>query len=424
MWKLESKRVLASYLIETAYPLDYAAEVMAGEQSTGTFVKVPGETAELKEQHGARVVSITELEKVKHPSLPGSRIPNQKKWAASEYQRAIVVLSFPYDNFGPSIPNLLSTVAGNLYELGEFSGLKLIDIELPQDFAEKYPGPQFGIAGTRKLTGVEKSPLIGTIIKPSIGLQTEDYKPIVRQLAEAGIDFIKDDELCANPAFAPLEQRVKVIMEEIERAADRIGKKLMYAFNITGDIEELRRNHDLVLEAGGTCVMVCINSVGFAGTSYLRKYSQLPIHGHRTQWGAMSRSPLLGMSFTVFQKLARLAGVDHLHTNGLDNKFSEDNDTVVQAIKDCLTPFMGGYEVMPVLSSAQWAASAIPTYDAVSTTDVIHLAGGGILAHPSGSAAGVLSMRQGWEAAVKGIPLGDYAKQHPELEQAIKKFTK
>jgi ribulose-bisphosphate carboxylase large chain len=421
---LESKRIIATYLIETAFPLEYAAEVMAGEQSTGTFVKVPGETAELKEQHGARVVSITELEKVKNPSLPGSRTPAQMDGAAAEYHRAIVVLSFPYDNFGPSIPNLLSTVAGNLYELGEFSGLKLIDIDLPMDFADKYPGPQFGIDGTRKLTGVDKGPLIGTIIKPSIGLHTEEYRPLVRQLAEAGIDFIKDDELCANPLFAPLEKRVKVIMEEIERAADRTGKKLMYAFNITGDIEDLRRNHDLVLEAGGTCVMVCINSVGFAGTSYLRQYSQLPIHGHRTQWGAMSRSPMLGMSFTVFQKLARLSGVDHLHTNGLNNKFSEDNDTVVQAIKDCLTPFLGGYDIMPVLSSAQWAASAVPTFKAIQTTNVIHLAGGGILAHPSGSAAGVLSMRQGWEAAVGDISLDEYAKQHPELQQAIQKFKK
>jgi ribulose-bisphosphate carboxylase large chain len=419
--KLESKRVLATYLIETAYPLEYAAEVMAGEQSTGTFVKVPGETPELKEMHGAKVVKLTELEAVIKPSLPGSRAP---KGEGKDYRQAIVVLSFPLENFGPSIPNLMSTVAGNLYELGEFSGLRLIDLELPDEFTEKYPGPQFGIKGTRKLTGVDVGPLIGTIIKPSIGLHTEEYRPLIRQLAEAGIDFIKDDELCANPSFAPLEQRVKVIMEEIERAADRTGKKLMYAFNITGDIEELRRNHDIVLEAGGTCVMVCINSVGFAGTSFLRKYSQLPIHGHRTQWGALSRSPLLGMSFTVFQKLSRLSGVDHLHTNGLDNKFSEDNSTVIQAIQDCLTPFMGGYEVMPVLSSAQWAASAIPTYQAVPTTDVIHLAGGGILAHPSGIEAGVLSMRQGWEAAVKGVPLEEYAKSHPELSQAIQKFTK
>jgi ribulose-bisphosphate carboxylase large chain len=421
---MELNRILASYFIETAFPLEYAAEVMAGEQSTGTFVSVPGETPELKEKHGAKVVSIQELETVGKPSLPGARLPKGADASNGSFRRAIVVLSFPLDNMGPSLPNLMSTIAGNLYELGEFSGLRLIDLDLPEAFAQKYPGPQFGIEGTRKLCGVYDRPLIGTIIKPSIGLHTEDYRPLVRQLAEADIDFIKDDELCANPAFAPLEQRVKVVMEEIERVADRTGKKVMYAFNITGDIDELRRNHDLVMKAGGTCVMACINSIGLSGTAYLRKYSELPIHGHRTQWGAMSRSPLLGMSFTVFQKLCRLAGVDHLHTNGLNNKFSENNETVSQAIKDCLQPFLGGYSVMPVLSSAQWAATAVPTYDAVRSTDVISLAGGGILAHPGGIAAGVLSMRQGWEAAVQGIPLETYAEKYPELLQAIRKFSK
>ncbi|CAG7635782.1 3-oxo-isoapionate-4-phosphate transcarboxylase/hydrolase [Paenibacillus solanacearum] len=421
---MDRNRILATYYIETPFPLEYAAEAMAGEQSTGTFVTVPGETPELKEKHGAKVVSVTELEAVRQPSLPGSRLPAGMDASHATYRRAIVTLSFPLDNIGPSLPNLMSTVAGNLYELGEFSGLKLIDLELPNAFADRYPGPAFGIEGTRRLTGVQSGPLVGTIIKPSIGLHTEDYGPLVRQLAEAGIDFIKDDELCANPAFAPLEERVKVVMEEIERVADRTGKKVMYAFNITGDIDELRRNHDLVLKAGGTCVMVCVNSVGFAGTAYLRKYSQLPIHGHRTQWGAMSRSPLLGMSFTVFQKLCRLAGVDHLHTNGLNNKFSEDNETVAQAIRDSLKPFLGGYHMMPVLSSAQWAATAVPTYEAVHSADVISLAGGGILAHPGGIAAGVRSMRQGWEAAVQGVALETYAQSHPELLRALHKFSK
>jgi ribulose-bisphosphate carboxylase large chain len=421
---LEQNRIHATYLIETAFSLEYAAEVMAGEQSTGTFVSVPGETPELKEKYGAKVISIQELESVVQPALPGAKLPKGTDATNGSYRRAIVELSFPLDNVGPSLPNLMSTIAGNLYELGEFSGVRLIDLELPEAFAQKYPGPQFGIEGTRKLSGVYDRPLIGTIIKPSIGLHTEDYAPLVKQLAEAGIDFIKDDELCGNPAFAPLEQRVKVVMEEIERVADRTGKKVMYAFNITGDIDDLRRNHDLVLEAGGTCVMICVNSVGFNGTSYMRKYSQLPIHGHRTQWGAMSRSPLLGMGFTVFQKLCRLVGVDHLHTNGLNNKFSEDNETVAKAIKDCLKPFLGGYPVMPVLSSAQWAATAVPTYEVVPCTDVISLAGGGILAHPEGIAAGVLSMRQGWEAAVQEIPLNIYAEKHPELLQAIRKFSK
>jgi ribulose-bisphosphate carboxylase large chain len=416
-----AKRVTAVYLIETAFPLEVAAEVMAGEQSTGTFVAVPGETPAIKRDFGAQVVSIKELESVGIPSLPGARLP--KGQSTPSYRRAIVELSFPLHNFGPSLPNLLATVAGNLYELSEFSGLRLIDLGLPEAFQHKYPGSQFGIDGTRRLTGVYDRPLIGTIIKPSIGLQTEQYGKMIRELAEAGLDFVKDDELCADPACAPLKERVGAVMTEIERAADKTGKKMMYAFNITGDIDELRHNHDLVVNAGGNCVMISINSVGFPGVAYLRQFAAVPVHGHRNQWGAMSRCPLLGMGFRPYQKLCRLAGVDHLHTNGIDNKFSESNQTVIQSIKDTLEPMFGGYAVLPVLSSAQWAGSASETYQEVGSVDLLHLAGGGILAHPGGARAGVLSMQQGWEAAVQGIPLSTYAKQHPELQQAISKFA-
>lgn len=414
------QEVIATYLIETPYPLQRAAEVMAGEQSTGTFISVPGETPELKALHRAKVLSVEALGEHRLPALPGAYL--KPDMVNPVYRKAKVKLSFPLHNFGPSLPNLLSTVAGNLYELREFSGLRLIDLELPTAFAVRYPGPQFGIEGTRKLAGVHDRPLIGTIVKPSIGLPTEAYGPLVRELAEAGLDFIKDDELCANPPYAPFEERVRTIMEEVERAADRKGKKVMYAFNITGDIDEMKRNHDLVLKAGGTCVMVSINSVGLAGVAHLRQYAELPIHGHRNQWGAMTRSPLLGMSFTAYQKLCRLAGVDHLHTNGLDSKFTESNESVTQSIKDCLDPMLGGYTVMPVLSSAQWAGSAVTTYRAVRSLDVIHLAGGGILAHPGGIAGGVRSMQQGWEAAIQDIELSVYAETRPDLREAIRVF--
>jgi ribulose-bisphosphate carboxylase large chain len=417
---LTDQEVIATYLIETPYPLERAAEVMAGEQSTGTFISVPGETPQLKALHGAKVISIEALGEHHSPALPGAYLTAEM--TNPVYRTAIVKLSFPLHNFGPSLPNLLATVAGNLYELREFSGLRLTDLELPPAFAAKYPGSQFGIAGTRKLVDVYNRPIIGTIVKPSIGLPTEAYGPLVRELAEAGLDFIKDDELCANPPAAPFENRVKAVMEEIERAADKTGKKLMYAFNITGDIDEMKRNHDLVLHAGGTCVMVSINSVGMASVAHLRQYAELPIHGHRNQWGAMTRSPLLGMSFTAYQKLCRLAGVDHLHTNGVDSKFNESNESVIQSIKDCLNPMFEGYAVMPVLSSAQWAGSAVTTYSAVPTLDVIHLAGGGILAHPGGIAEGVRSMQEGWEAAVQKVELATYAQSRPALREAIRVF--
>jgi ribulose-bisphosphate carboxylase large chain len=414
-------RVIATYLVETPDSLERAAQAIAGEQSTGTFTAVPGETDVLKERHGARVESIEPLEVMDAPSLPGSRPPDGHD---GKYRRGLVKVSFPLHNFGPSIPNLLSAVAGNLYELRELSGLRLEDLELPDAFAARYRGPKFGIEGTRRLVNVYDRPILGTIVKPSIGLSPEELGQLVEKLALAGIDFIKDDELNANPPFAPLDKKVKAVMEAVERAADKTGRKLMYAFNITGDIDELRRNHDTVVRAGGTCVMVSILSIGLAGLAWLNEYSEVPIHGHRNQWGMLTRSPALGMSFVAFQKLCRLAGSDHLHVNGLNSKFYESNESVIRSIEACARPLLGGYRTMPVVSSMQWAGSAPVTYEALGSVDLIHLAGGGMLAHPDGPAAGFESMKQGWEAAVNGIPLDAHAEKHPALRRAIEKFGK
>jgi ribulose-bisphosphate carboxylase large chain len=414
-------KVQATYLIETPHSLEHAAMVIAGEQSSGTFVSVPGETDELKERFGAQVLQIKPLGSVRAPSLPGWK-PPRPAGAESEFRRGEIVVSFPLHNFGTSLPNLLATVAGNLYELQELSGIRLIDLELPPAFAERYPGPGFGVDGTRKLVQIYERPLIGTIVKPSIGLSTSDLQGVVRDLAIAGLDFIKDDELHADPPYAPLAERVPAVMAEIERVADQTGKKTMYAFNISGDVDHMLRAHDLVIQHGGTCVMISVNNVGIAALAHLRKHCALPIHGHRNNFGAMSRHPFLGIGFTAYQKLFRLAGVDHLHVGGLDSKFYQTDEEVAQSITDCLTPLFGDYRVMPAISSAQWAGSAVKTYAETRTIDVIHLAGGGILGHPDGAAAGVSSMRQGWAAALAGTPLDEYAATHPELRAAIGKF--
>jgi len=420
---LDNERILAKYLIETPHSLEHAATVLAGEQSSGTFVSVPGETVELKQRFGARVESIEPLDTVSSASLPGSK-PPKSAGGQTQYRRGLASISFPLRNFGPSLPALLSTVAGNLYELQELSGVRLVDLVLPQAFADRYPGPAYGIEGTRRLAQVEGRPLIGTIIKPSVGLSIDQLRPLVRDLAQAGLDFIKDDELNADPPYAPLAQRVAAVMDEIDRVSDKTGKKAMYAFNVTGDVDDMLRGHDLVRRHGGTCVMVNVNCVGLAAVAHLRRHCELPIHGHRAYFGAMARAPLLGIGFTAFQKIWRLAGVDHLHVGGFDSKFYEDNDEVAQSIRDCLTPMFGGYRVMPAISSAQWAGSAPVIYAATGAIDVIHLAGGGIIAHPGGAEAGVRSMQQGWEAAMSATPIDEYARSRPELAAAIQKFGK
>ncbi|RQP13934.1 MAG: ribulose 1,5-bisphosphate carboxylase, partial [Parapedobacter sp.] len=191
---------------------------------------------------------------------------------------------------------------------------------------------------------------------------------------------------------------------------------------VSGDIDDMRRRHDTVLAMGGTCLMVSINHVGISGVVALRKHSQLPIHGHRNFWGALSRHECLGVDFKAYQKIWRVAGVDHLHTNGLRNKFCESDESVVASINACLAPLLGGHEVMPVVSSGQWAGQAVDTYRAVGSVDMMYLCGGGIMAHPQGIAAGIRSVRQGWEAALKGMTLADYAETRIELQQAMEMF--
>ncbi len=413
--------VRATYVIETAHPLEQAAAAMAGEQSSGTFVAVPGETPELQARHAARVERITELDAIDVPSLPGARSPKGASLPL-RYRRAEVVLAFPLVNIGSSLPNLMTLVAGNLFELSHFSGLQLTEIDLPAEFVAVQSGPQFGIDGTRRLAGVHGRPLIGTIIKPSVGLTPAATAELVKTLAEAGLDFVKDDELIASPPYSPLEARVAEVMKVVRAHADAAGQQLMVAFNITDDLDAMRRHHDTVLAAGGSCVMVSLNSVGLAGVMALRKHSQLPIHGHRNGWGALSRHPLLGFSFVAWQKFWRLAGVDHLHVNGLGNKFCEPDHSVIVSARACLTPIQSSPPVMPVFSSGQWAGQAPETYRALGSIDLMYLAGGGIMAHPDGPAAGARSLQQAWSAATGGIDLEVYAQAHPELAHALARF--
>ena len=413
------QRFEADYLIETPIKLEKAVAVMAGEQSTGTFIKIPGETMALHERSGAQIEDISVLTIETKPSLPGSI-------TGTAYHRAKVTLSWPLENIGTDLVNLTATIAGNLFELQEFSGLRILDIRLPAQFLSAYYGPKFGITGTRKMAGVEEGAIIGTIIKPSIGLNAEETAQLVSTLCEAGIDFIKDDELQADGVVCPFESRVKAVMKVIRDHYEKTGKKVMYAFNLSGDVDQMRRRHDIVQEQGGTCVMASLNAVGLSGFLSLSRHTELPIHAHRNGWGALSRSPALGWSYPAWSKLWRLAGADHMHVNGLDNKFSESNESVMLAARSILTPLDldNPFISMPVFSSGQTARQVQRPYAGIKCSDCIYAAGGGVLAHPNGPKAGVIALRQAWDAALSGVDAIDYAATHPELADALKLFSK
>ncbi|GAB1848282.1 ribulose-bisphosphate carboxylase large subunit family protein [Achromobacter xylosoxidans] len=421
---MNTQVIRATYLIET--PLDPArvAEVMAGEQSCGTFTRVEGETDELRARARAQVESVQELESARQASLPNACLARQPGGMPAVLRRARVRIAFPVANIGPNLPTLAATVGGNLYDLGEVTGLRLEQLELPSDYRAQFEMPRVGVAGTRQLTGVASGALVGTIIKPNVGLSPEQTAHLVARLCAAGVDFIKDDEVCANPAHAPLAQRVAAVMAVVRAHRERTGRQVMVAFNITDETDAMRRHADLIEREQGSCVMASLNWCGYSAIQTLRRHTPLALHGHRNGYGALSRHPLLGIGFQAYQTLWRLAGVDHMHVHGLQGKFSQPDAEVVESARDCLAPLTPGIDdaVMPAFSSGQWAGTVPATWAAVRTDDLLFMSGGGILAHPDGPAAGVQSIRQAWQAVRAGQDLAAFAAEAPELRRALAHF--
>lgn len=417
-------RIVARYLIETPDDPRHVAEVLAGEQSSGTFVRVANESEDLKSRTRATVQMVEELEPLGQPSLPNALLARQGR--GGPWRRARVTVSFPPANIGTNLPTLAATLAGNLFDLGETTGLRLEHIDLPQDYRNRFERPRHGVDGTRVLTGVSDRPLMGTIIKPNVGLSAEETGMLVGDLCAAGVDFIKDDECCANPDHAPIAERIPAVMAHVRRWQDRTGKSVMVAFNITDEHDAMLRHADLVAREGGTCVMVSLNWAGFSSVQALRRRTDLAIHGHRNGFGMMSRHPALGMDFQPYQVLWRLTGTDHMHVHGLDGKFSQPNSEVVEGAHDSLTPLADPADlddrVIPAFSSGQWAGTLPQTVSAVPSGDFLFMCGGGILAHPNGPAAGIRSLHEAWAAISGGSTLENAAAAAPDLAAALAFF--
>lgn len=411
------QHIRVTYRIETAGSIEALAAKIASDQSTGTFIEVPGETAELKTRCAAQVAAIRPLAPSDVPGFPSTE--------AGPFRRAEVDILFPLEVVGTDIAALLTICLGGVFSIRGLTGIRIVDLDLPPAFVRAHPGPAFGVDGSQRLTGVQGRPLIGTIIKPNLGLSPADSAAIAKELVEAGVDFIKDDEKLMNPAYSPVEERVKAIMPIILDHEQKTGKKVMYAFGLSSaDPDQMLRHHDAIAAAGGNAAVVNIVSIGPAGMAFLRKRTQLVLHAHRNGWDILTRHPALGFAFAVYQKIWRLLGVDQFQVNGIGAKYWEPDESFVESFRACSTPMLTPDDrALPVVCSGQWGGQAPETYRRTGrTVDLMYLGGGGIVGHPGGPAAGVRAIRQAWEAAVQDIPLETYARSHRELAQSLERF--
>jgi len=329
-------------------------------------------------------------------------------------------IAYPIELFEQgNMPNILSSVAGNVFGLRALKNLKLTDIQLPKELVHSFNGPKYGITGIRKLLNIHDRPLVGTIIKPKLGLKTVDHAKVAYDAWVGGCDVVKDDENLSSQSFNPFEERVLATLEMRDRAEDETGEKKVYMVNVTSETEEMLKRVQFVVDHGGRYLMIDILTCGFSALQTVREHDfGLVIHAHRAGHAAFTKNPLHGISMKVIAKVARIIGVDQLHVGTVVGKMSETREEVAENCEALKTGMYGVKEVLPVASGGLYP-SLVPALMGFFGKDFVIQAGGGIHGHTDGTVAGANAMRQAVDASLKGMSLEEYAKSHKELQVAL-----
>jgi len=329
-------------------------------------------------------------------------------------------IAYPIELFeGGNMPNILSSVAGNVFGLDALSRLRLNDIKFPEGLVKSFNGPRYGIKGVRKLLGVDERPLVGTIVKPKLGLKTEDHAEVAYEAWSGGCDIVKDDENLASQEFNRFEDRVIETLEARDRAEEETGESKVYMVNITSMAEEMVDRAEFVEDNGGRYMMVDIITCGWGALQHLREQGfNLVIHAHRAGHAAFTRLDRHGINMVVLAKISRLIGVDQLHVGTAVGKMAEEKEEVLSNVEAITKPLHGLRKVFPVASGGLHPGLVPDLFDIFGENFIIQ-AGGGIHGHPDGSESGAKAMRQALDATMERTDLEDYAKSHKELEKAI-----
>lgn len=348
--------------------------------------------------------------------------PYVRKLAAHVYsiEGNTIKIAYPIDLFeDANMPNILSSVAGNVFGLKALKNLRLLDIEVPEKLLETFKGPNYGIAGIRKLLKVPKRPLVGTIIKPKLGLNTKDHAKVAYDAWRGGCDVVKDDENLSSQKFNPFDDRLVQTLEARDKAEEETGERKVYMINVTAETNLMLKRAQDVVNQGGEYIMVDILTVGWAGLQTLRDLN-LPvvIHAHRAGHAAFTKSQVHGIAMRPIAEVARIIGVDQLHVGTVVGKMSETKPEVLQNIDACKAPLGDLKPVLPVASGGLYP-TLIPALLETFGNEVVIQAGGGIHGHPDGTAAGATAMRQAVDATLSGQTLQEYAKTHKELKTAL-----
>jgi ribulose-bisphosphate carboxylase large chain len=392
-YRPEDTDLICDFYVEPLnQPLDVIAGGVAAESSVGTWTELTTEKPYIKEK-AATVFSIK-----------GNDIR----------------IAYPIELFEPgNMPNILSSVAGNVFGLEDVANLRLNDITFPPELIRSFKGPRYGIKGVRDITGVHGRPLVGTIVKPKLGLVVKDHARVAYESWLGGCDVVKDDENLSSQKFNPFEDRVTETLAARGRAESETGEKKVYLINVTAELEVMKERAQFVQDAGGRYMMIDILTTGWSSLQTMRDAGfKLIIHAHRAGHAAYTRSQVHGINMVVLARVSRLLGADQLHVGTAVGKMAETKEEVLANVEACIESMGDIKPVLPVASGGLHPGMVTKLVEYFGN-DVVIQAGGGIHGHPDGTVKGAMALRQAVDAAVAGVKLEEYAKTHVELGKAL-----
>ncbi len=411
-YKPKNTDLIMQYYIDPAkgFKFEEAASMVAGESSVGTWTEV----------------------KTMKPRI-GKMLTPQVFYVNKKDKRARIAYPIELFELG-NLPEILSSIGGNIYGMKSVKGLFWEDVELPKKMLDSFKGPKFGIDGLRKKFKVHGRPFIGTIVKPKVGLEPGEHSRVAYDSWVGGCDIVKDDENLTSQKFNPFKTRFLKTIKMLKKAEKETGDKKAYLVNCTAETDEMLKRIKFVEKNGGNYIMLDILTVGWAALQTARNHTKLPIHAHRAGHAMLDRDKQsFGMSMEVIAQLARMVGVDTLHIGTAYGKMSggkkevlhieeEIENQITKQTKEYLK--QKWYKVKPVLGVASGGVypGIVDKIMKFMGNDVVMQAGGGIHGHPHGTREGAIAMRQAVDATLEGISLKEYAKTHEELLVALQKW--
>lgn len=357
-------------------------------------------------------------------------------------EKNLVWIAYPWEIYdrGGNVQNILTYIAGNIFGMSDVLALKLLDCWMPKEMLVHYDGPSTTIHDMKKYLGIDGRPVLGTIVKPKIGLKVNEFAEVCYNFWSGGGDFVKFDEPQADQSFCPYKECVDKIRESMDQVEAETGDKKIMSFNISAaDFNIMKERAEYIrskMKPGSYAFLVDGIMAGWTAVQTARRmWPDVFIHFHRAGHGAFTREENpIGFTVPFMTMMGRLAGASGMHTGtaGIGKMAGTAKEDIGAAHAALFPESQGDFfkqqwhnikPMCPIVSGGLNPVLLKPYADLVGTTDFITTMGGGVHSHPGGTASGATALRQACAAWQQGIKITDYAKDHEELKQAIDFYT-